>query len=417
VIYPEYHTISLPDALPILNAVSCASSSSCTAVGYQYDPTEQNLAESWNGTSWTTQPSSNPEGATSSTLSGVSCTSSSSCTAVGSSGEQNLAESWNGTSWTTQPSSNPAGATGSTLYGVSCTSSSSCTAVGYQYDPTEQNLAEATNPANLAPPSVTNVSPSSGPAAGGTVVTITGTGFTDATAVDFGTATATSITLESATQVTATSPAGTTGTTVDITVTGPGGTSATSSADEYSYTGPPPQETLTITTGGTGGGTVTGSGISCPGTCTATYSQGTSVTLTAAAGSGSTFGGWSGACTGTGACTITMTAAESVAASFTKTPTGPLTASFTASAVVIHNRCGFIGTFNASASIAPAGAPITQYAWKFGNGTSVVTTGPETGESYNAGSYIVVLTVTDADGATASTSRAISGGSGSPKCS
>ena len=95
----------------------------------------------------------------------------------------------------------------------------------------------------------------------------------------------------------------------------------------------------------------------------------------------------------------------------------PLTASFTARAVMIHNRCGFIGTFNASASVAPAGAPITQYAWNFGDGTSAVTTSPETGESYSAGSYIAVLTVTDADGATASTSRAISGGSGSLKCS
>jgi hypothetical protein len=85
----------------------------------------------------------------------------------------------------------------------------------------------------------------------------------------------------------------------------------------------------------------------------------TSVTLTADAGSDSTFGGWSGACTATGACTITMGAAESDAASFTKIFTGPLTASFTARAVVIHNKCGFIGMFNASAFVAPAGAPST----------------------------------------------------------
>jgi phosphodiesterase/alkaline phosphatase D-like protein len=93
-----------------------------------------------------------------------------------------------------------------------------------------------------------------------------------------------------------------------------------------------------------------------------------------------------------------------------------LTASFTARAIVIHNRCGFIGMFNASASVAPAWAPITQYAWNFGNGTSIVTTSPDIGESYNAGSYLVVLTVTDADGATAKTSRAISGMSGSMGC-
>jgi hypothetical protein len=72
-----------------LHGVSCISSSFCTAVGYGYDPTEQALAERWNGTSWTAEP--NPAG--DSTLYGVSCTSSSSCTAVGSSGEQALAES------------------------------------------------------------------------------------------------------------------------------------------------------------------------------------------------------------------------------------------------------------------------------------------------------------------------------------
>ena len=112
----------------------------------------------------------------------------------------------------------------------------------------------------------------------------------------------------------------------------------------------------------------------------------------------------------------TLTAAGSVTDTFTKIPAGPLTASFTAQAIVIHNRCGFIGMFNASASVAPAGSPITQYAWNFGNGVSVVTTGPETGTTYNAGSYIVKLTVTDAAGASASASRAISGGSGSLGC-
>ena len=59
---------------------------------------------------------------------------------------------------------------------------------------------------------------------------------------------------------------------------------------------------LTVSKGGTGSGTVTSSpaGINCGSTCSATYNSGTSVTLTAAAASGSTFGGWSGACSGTG---------------------------------------------------------------------------------------------------------------------
>src|SRR5207302_1030056 len=68
------------------------------------------------------------------------------------------------------------------------------------------------------------------------------------------------------------------------------------------------QFALTVSEGGTGGGSVTSSDglISCPGTCTATYNSGVSVTLTAAPASGSTFAGWSGSCTGTGACTVTM---------------------------------------------------------------------------------------------------------------
>src|SRR5207247_10885568 len=52
-------------------------------------------------------------------------------------------------------------------------------------------------------------------------------------------------------------------------------------------------------------------------TCSAVYDSGTPMTLTATPAAGSTFGGWSGACTGTGICTVTMSAAQSVTASFT----------------------------------------------------------------------------------------------------
>jgi len=83
-------------------------------------------------------------------------------------------------------------------------------------------------------PVVTGISPSLGPAAGGTTVTITGSNLTGVTAVKFGTVTVTSFTVNSATKITVTSPAGTAGT-VDVTVVAPGGTSATSSADQFSY--------------------------------------------------------------------------------------------------------------------------------------------------------------------------------------
>jgi hypothetical protein len=64
-------------------------------------------------------------------------------------------------------------------------------------------------------------------------VTITGTNFTGATAVKFGSTNATSFTVNSASSITAVSPAGTG--TVDVTVTTPEGTSATSPSDRFSY--------------------------------------------------------------------------------------------------------------------------------------------------------------------------------------
>ncbi len=88
---------------------------------------------------------------------------------------------------------------------------------------------------NQTAPTVTAVSPTSGRSSGGTTVTITGTDFTGATAVKFGTTAATSFTVNSNTQITATSPSHSLGT-VDITVTTSYGTSATSSADHFTYT-------------------------------------------------------------------------------------------------------------------------------------------------------------------------------------
>ncbi|MGI8514402.1 MAG: InlB B-repeat-containing protein [Acidimicrobiia bacterium] len=76
--------------------------------------------------------------------------------------------------------------------------------------------------------------------------------------------------------------------------------------------------TLTVTKAGTGTGTVTSSpsGIKCGADCSQSYSSGTVVTLTARATRGATFAGWSGACTGTGSCVVTMNAAKAVTATF-----------------------------------------------------------------------------------------------------
>jgi hypothetical protein len=77
------------------------------------------------------------------------------------------------------------------------------------------------------------------------------------------------------------------------------------------------QYALTVKT--TGSGTLTSSpaGINCSG-CTANYASGTKVTLTPTPSSGFAFSSWSGACSGTGACTVTMDAAKTVTGNFKK---------------------------------------------------------------------------------------------------
>jgi hypothetical protein len=79
---------------------------------------------------------------------------------------------------------------------------------------------------------------------------------------------------------------------------------------------------LSVSKAGTGHGSVTSApaGISCGATCSASFNYNTSVTLTATASTGSTFTGWSGACTGTGTCNVTMSAAKSVTATFQLLP-------------------------------------------------------------------------------------------------
>ena len=116
-----------------LSAVSCPSANRCKAVGTtrgQFGSSAA-LAESWNGHSWSIDPTP----PLSNGLSGVSCTSPNACAAVGAVGTNDgvaaIAERWNGHEWTVQ--STPAVAPGNnytTLNAVSCAASLACTAVG-----------------------------------------------------------------------------------------------------------------------------------------------------------------------------------------------------------------------------------------------------------------------------------------------
>jgi len=78
--------------------------------------------------------------------------------------------------------------------------------------------------------------------------------------------------------------------------------------------------TVNATSPATGTIVSTPAGINCPGTCSANFDDGTQVVLTEAPGAPSTFatfGGWSGACTGTATtCTITVNGSEAVTATF-----------------------------------------------------------------------------------------------------
>jgi hypothetical protein len=109
---------------------------------------------------------------------------------------------------------------------------------------------------------VTNIDPRSGPSTGGTAVTITGTGFTCATGVSFGSTAETNFNIVNDTQITINSPAGSG--TVDVTVTTPGGTSAPgSSDDQFTYIPFPSVSEVSPARGGSLGGykvTINGTG-------------------------------------------------------------------------------------------------------------------------------------------------------------
>jgi hypothetical protein len=144
---------------------------------------------------------------------------------------------------------------------------------------------------------VTTVSAASGPAAGATTVTISGTNFSGATAVHFGGNLATNVIINTAgTQITAVDP---TGSGIDdVTVTTIGGTSATSGADQFTYIPAPVVTGVSPSVGPSTGGTavtISGTGFSGqiavsfggnPATNISVNPAGTQITATAPAGSG-----------------------------------------------------------------------------------------------------------------------------------
>ncbi len=133
-------------------------------------------------------------------------------------------------------------------------------------------------------------------------------------------------------------------------------------------------ETLTVTLQGNGSGTVmsTPAGVDCPSTCTPSFNQGTVVSLTPMANIGSGFVSWGGACSGTGACSVTMNAAETVTVTF-NTVSYPLTVNLA-------------GTGSGSVTSSPSGitCPGT-CSVSFGGGAGVMLTATANSGSTFAG--------------------------------
>ena len=106
--------------------------------------------------------------------------------------------------------------------------------------------------ASVAPaPTLTAVSPTNGPAAGGNIVTLTGTGFLTPATVTFGSTAATAVTVTGPTTMTATAPAGSGQ--VSVSVSTPGGSTTRPAA--YTYVSAPTVTGISPTSGPVGGGT------------------------------------------------------------------------------------------------------------------------------------------------------------------
>jgi hypothetical protein len=126
-----------------------------------------------------------------------------------------------------------------------------------------------------------------------------------------------------------------------------------------------PPVTRTLTLAVVGDGAITGGTSDCSGSCSQTLNDGQTVTLTAVAGNLATFTGWQGDCTGTGPCTLTMSADHSVTAFFVAGPLPPqpvimhtLTVSVTGQGVINSSPAGIACPSKCSATFAD-GAHVT----------------------------------------------------------
>jgi Pro-kumamolisin, activation domain/IPT/TIG domain/PASTA domain/Divergent InlB B-repeat domain len=176
-------------------------------------------------------------------------------------------------------------------------------------------------------PKIDSITPASGPATGGTQVTITGENLGCVTNISFGNVAAETFSnaealldCGSTDTVTVTAPAGSVGTVpVTLETVESDASGVAPATGSFAYTQPPAQS-MTVHKSGPGSGKVTSSprGMSCPKTCTHKFKYGSTVTLEAKSAKGSSFAGWVGACSGRKAsCKVTANQSLSITAKFT----------------------------------------------------------------------------------------------------
>jgi uncharacterized repeat protein (TIGR02543 family) len=108
--------------------------------------------------------------------------------------------------------------------------------------------------------------------------------------------------------------------------------------------------TLTVNRSGSGSVVSLPAGINCGQICSGGFTGGTAVSLTATPASGWTFAGWTGACTGTGVCTVTMNSSRTVSAQFSDANPPELTVSSLPDGSVTGNQA-----LNVSGTVKDAG--------------------------------------------------------------
>lgn len=150
------------------------------------------------------------------------------------------------------------------------------------------------------------------------------------------------------------------------------------------------QYTLTVDNSGTGTGkgavTSDVAGINCGSDCTEIYNPGTQVILTPQPDAISAFTGWSGDCTGSGNCVLTMDSDKSVTATFDILP--PV-ADFTGSPTT--------GTIPFSINFTDNSLRASSWLWNFGDGSFSTEQNPSYAYK-STGTYTVTLTVTNPGG-------------------